>query len=1224
MALRDIAINIKATGAEQASGEMRKVRTATQQMADSLERAESRLLGFGAGVIGAASIEQVAQRSIEAALAMERIESAMSATFGKGQATARELQYVREEANRLGLVFNSTALSYTKFAASTRNTSIEGETTRKVFTGVAEAVTALQLTGEEADGIFLALSQMMSKGKVSAEELTGQLGERLPGALKLAADAMDMTTAELMKHMQQGEILSSDLLPKLAEELHKTYGTAAVESSQKAQAGINRFKNEVNETVTAMGKLLLKLDGLANWGAEGLKTVRENPQGPLDHIFRLIAWSETGKFVNGPNVPEQYANVDPQMSRILADQRANQETINAQRKATEAAAAKQAEADKEAEKAAKLADQQYQQYTRTLATFNKQVRDNNPYLSDMEKKLLDIDAATKQAIEDGPQYSENITQAGEAWKTNLKLSEQLKSAIQATSDEFKAMWAEWDSQLTAEPSRSSWEGAEALKEELELMKLTERERRIQIELRKLDTTAAQQYGEEVRSLVGQLYDEQQMMEKWKQTVDRMDQTFHDGFVRMMEDGKDGWEAFCKSLAHTFQAEVADYIYASMLKPLAGQTAGGIGGFINSMMSGSGNTATLDIPSSVTGLFPALNSSDDIGADIGTAMAPSVFTATKAGTSAGVSAGFSAAMPYLAVALGGYMAGSNYFGKGGLWNNSTTDQKWMRGLSMTNPIGWGALIADWATGGGLFGTDWKTKSQGVQLGVEDGDIGGQFYTTQKKKKSLWRGSKTRTMYDDLDAQWEEFINRQYESIINSMKVGAGMMGQDSGYVEQIMASFTSAATKINLNGKNAEEQQKAVEEYFRKVTNEALLALYPELEASIRLGEDAAAAWERLNDLRKTNNALLMQELDMVGQKGSAQYMELLNQQRELELLNMDETTQAIQRRVWALEDEQSAIKAMNTDMLDTALSAANLLKSLTIGNLSTGSPESVYLQTQQAFNSALAAGNLSAVTGLASSFLEASRSYNASGSAYVSDYNAVASALADIAGMPTTAELTLDAAQQQVQLLEDIRTAIETGNVVNLAGFSGKLNQDSAVAGSITPPSTTGSTLGDATMQSKANSIGDEVLNMALGLVAPNMKYDIAPLGSPDGMIDGGDALLWKEIALGQFKWSQTGLPAFASGGITSGLSLAGEAGPEAVVPLPDGRNIPVRMSDNYSRETIDELKEQNKLLREVVAELRSGTRVAQAVGTQLVELGEENNQGIKVLSREARMRTAK
>ena len=37
-------------------------------------------------------------------------------------------------------------------------------------------------------------------------------------------------------------------------------------------------------------------------------------------------------------------------------------------------------------------------------------------------------------------------------------------------------------------------------------------------------------------------------------------------------------------------------------------------------------------------------------------------------------------------------------------------------------------------------------------------------------------------------------------------------------------------------------------------------------------------------------------------------------------------------------------------------------------------------------------------------------------------------------------------------------------------------------------------------------------------------------------------------------------VPAMARGGITDGVSIAGEAGPEAVVPLPDGRAIPVQL----------------------------------------------------------------
>jgi hypothetical protein len=43
-----------------------------------------------------------------------------------------------------------------------------------------------------------------------------------------------------------------------------------------------------------------------------------------------------------------------------------------------------------------------------------------------------------------------------------------------------------------------------------------------------------------------------------------------------------------------------------------------------------------------------------------------------------------------------------------------------------------------------------------------------------------------------------------------------------------------------------------------------------------------------------------------------------------------------------------------------------------------------------------------------------------------------------------------------------------------------------------------------------------------------------------------------------------------AEGGITKGLSIAGEAGPEAVVPLPDGRTIPVKITKDESDQSGD------------------------------------------------------
>ena len=90
-------------------------------------------------------------------------------------------------------------------------------------------------------GAFIALGQMISKGKVQAEELRGQLGERLPGAFQLAAKAMGMTTAALDKFMADGKLTAEELLPKLAKVLKDEYGAAAEEAAKGMQGSLIGF-----------------------------------------------------------------------------------------------------------------------------------------------------------------------------------------------------------------------------------------------------------------------------------------------------------------------------------------------------------------------------------------------------------------------------------------------------------------------------------------------------------------------------------------------------------------------------------------------------------------------------------------------------------------------------------------------------------------------------------------------------------------------------------------------------------------------------------------------------------------------------------------------------------------------------------------------------------------------------------------------------------------------
>lgn len=225
----------------------------TKKQTDLLAEAGQMLGGALVGI----GIVALAKQALDAGLQMEKLAKLFTAAAGSADLGAREMEYARQVADKMGLSFLDTAESYGKFLAASRNTTLEGEKGRKVFESVSGASVALGLSLDETKGIFNALQQMMSKGKVQAEELRGQLGERLPGAFKMAADAMGVTTAELDKMMADGKLLADDLLPKLAVQLDKTYGKAAQEGARGATAEINRLNTAIFETKGAAGAALI-------------------------------------------------------------------------------------------------------------------------------------------------------------------------------------------------------------------------------------------------------------------------------------------------------------------------------------------------------------------------------------------------------------------------------------------------------------------------------------------------------------------------------------------------------------------------------------------------------------------------------------------------------------------------------------------------------------------------------------------------------------------------------------------------------------------------------------------------------------------------------------------------------------------------------------------------------------------------------------------------------
>lgn len=261
---------------------------------------ESTLSKFGKGVAAYFAVDTVksfATDIFEASIKVDVLNNRLKYSEGDSGAAGERFDYLANISNKLGLSLDSVAQGYTTIAAASKGTIIEGETTRKTFEGITAAAATLGLTGEQTEGALLAVSQMISKGKVSAEELRGQLGERLPGAFQLAAKAMGMTTGELDKFMADGKLMAEDFLPKFAEQLNNTFGGSAAENINTVGGAAAIAKNEfflMYKDMAEIGKPVFV--AMAHAASDFAQGVREGVHWMQEHAteIKIVAGAVAG------------------------------------------------------------------------------------------------------------------------------------------------------------------------------------------------------------------------------------------------------------------------------------------------------------------------------------------------------------------------------------------------------------------------------------------------------------------------------------------------------------------------------------------------------------------------------------------------------------------------------------------------------------------------------------------------------------------------------------------------------------------------------------------------------------------------------------------------------------------------------------------------------------------------------------------------------------------
>lgn len=200
------------------------------------------------------------KETVQAGRERIKMSNIMTASTKDAEEYAKAMEYVRTESNLLGQSTTEMGLGFAKVMQSVQG-KLSLEKTQKIFTGFGELMTVMGNSADDQKGVYRAMTQMFSKGKIEAEE-EGQMAERgLPMKELIKKAAMEVYNVDQKgyeKMRKAGTVKAEDVLPKVAELMsamankNNALEKALNQSVVKQQQFMNRL-NDFAESIMTGG-----------------------------------------------------------------------------------------------------------------------------------------------------------------------------------------------------------------------------------------------------------------------------------------------------------------------------------------------------------------------------------------------------------------------------------------------------------------------------------------------------------------------------------------------------------------------------------------------------------------------------------------------------------------------------------------------------------------------------------------------------------------------------------------------------------------------------------------------------------------------------------------------------------------------------------------------------------------------------------------------------------
>jgi len=260
-------------------------------------------VGAAIGAAAGLSVETIkaAKAAAQYSAQIQKLEIALKGVT-KTQAEFEKAQKViSTTSRRLNVPLGAATKQFTTLSASVIGAGGNVDDAEKVFKGVSEAIKATGGDAEDVQSAIRAMSQIFGKGKVSAEELQGQLGERLPGAVVKFANATGRSLPELQKDLRDGTVGLNDVM-KFVVKLSEDHADAAekmanssVDAGQRMAVSLQALQKEFGDLFVPVGAMIQKfIAGMADALTAVLKFFRGTRKESNKAMAEAFALEQVG------------------------------------------------------------------------------------------------------------------------------------------------------------------------------------------------------------------------------------------------------------------------------------------------------------------------------------------------------------------------------------------------------------------------------------------------------------------------------------------------------------------------------------------------------------------------------------------------------------------------------------------------------------------------------------------------------------------------------------------------------------------------------------------------------------------------------------------------------------------------------------------------------------------------------------------------------------------